>query len=443
VLDVPTRPTRSSNESTISCRARNLGPSSSSCMALSPPARTGPPAVAAGTSWCPAARRVILRFRFHRRRHSTAQGSWPAIADVAGPGFGPDAGDRHPGFSGYGFIGELRELLRQERLDKNDGVAVLAACDEGQMNWRWRAKAVRCLAITSPRALHDQLASRWFDVKELLAYVKPRVAHWVHEHRGQAVQTPVLLGNPGLGIRLSRSLGPREAPLPEQRKEEDKLFDEWNERQRLISRSPLPPYRHAPVAWRLYQEALLRAERLLRAGDGDSVRAVLEAKGYREKLQTRIEGPKLADPWSLALFRKTAGASDRTRALEADTYEKAIEGQLAERRAERAPGEPSGAAKAEPAKEVPAGAAKAKAMARPPSTGLSSLAILAVDGDHSRPKFVEGQLPVWYDEFARRGERRRSGSPSASACSARPSTSARRPSRWPPSTLASFPGSAR
>ena len=115
------------------------------------------------------------------------------------------------------------------------------------------------------------------DVQELVVYVKERVYQWVKTHRG-AVQTPIawgisgsnfLLPKPARAAGLFRDSNPmsRLHDSPWQNQEAEDL---WN---RLVARyrrsdeyADQRPYRYAPLAWREYQETLLRAERLYRAG---------------------------------------------------------------------------------------------------------------------------------------------------------------------------------
>lgn len=65
------------------------------------------------------------------------------------------------------------------------------------------------------------------------------------------------------GKRASTPVDPREEQL-------DQLITEWTEHDKLAKREP-PPYRYVPTLWRAYQDELLRADRLLRAGWADPV----------------------------------------------------------------------------------------------------------------------------------------------------------------------------
>src|SRR5262249_1571763 len=74
------------------------------------------------------------------------------------------------------------------------------------------------------------------------------------------------------------------------------------------------PYRHAPLAWRRYQDALLRAERLVRAGDpAGAEKALGVARDARARVEALAAGPALTRPPSLALVQPRARAIAATR----------------------------------------------------------------------------------------------------------------------------------
>jgi hypothetical protein len=321
------------------------------------------------------------------------------------------AADRRTAYFGNGFIAKLKELT-ETLLENDDKIAVLAACDEGQMSWTMEGQDCTVFAYFVKRFLHGSIASRdQFAVRhDLFDEVRAAVAEWVDTNRAKAVQTPILLGYEALAIKAIEPNGANgELPADDDSRYND-LLAEWEQRQRLADHVP-PPYRHAPFAWRIYQDALLRAERLLRAGEASSAaRVLLEARTHRRKVEDQLDPRMVAPPWSLALARKTARTTDGAGAQNPDEYERAIERSMS---ADRSPppsnagavASGSDATKAEPAKDVAAAAGKAEAAApRPPATTTAELLrVLASDGDLLYPKFAEGQLPVWYLGFAQRG----------------------------------------
>ena len=113
--------------------------------------------------------------------------------------------------------------------------------------------------------------------RNYVGYVKKRVYQWVKTHRG-ATQTPISWGNPASNFLLPKppvesgifsiwGSTPQATDSPWQKPEAQNL---WNRLvacyQRRDGFADQRPYRYAPLAWREYQETLLRAERLYRAG---------------------------------------------------------------------------------------------------------------------------------------------------------------------------------
>jgi hypothetical protein len=334
-----------------------------------------------------------------------------------------DAGDRDVGFVGNDFIGQLRQLLSGDGHEQGN-VAVLAACAEAQMTWSIEGRH---------RTAFDQFVREFldgppgssgrFDARRLHEYVRPRVAEWVAQHRSGAVQTPILLGNGRLQFHARDRLYPGREDRVAARADsggqvpgaepgctpEQELLAEWNQRHHMDGSRP-HPRRDAPIAWRRYQDALLRAERRLRAGDELSARAILiEAKDHRKEV-ARAQGPGLPAPWSLALLEKAAGGPHRSTA--AEVYRRELDRWLSadpedtlDAGGHAARPSHDRAARGAPPKEPPGHPAQSKPFEPAPRTRSSPRAALALDGESSRPraKYVEGELPVWYDAFHRRG----------------------------------------
>jgi hypothetical protein len=319
------------------------------------------------------------------------------------------AADRDLGVFGNGFLSELKPLLKDA-----PRVAVLTACVEGQSSWWLDGGMGTVFGHFVAKALDGGRPDDWkpFSAGELLDHVRPRVAAWVKAHRDGAVQVPELFGDRELAFRLinpSRSAeraAPGKADLPPK---VDDLPREWKERARLAAQDP-PPYRRAPLAWRAYQWQLLRAERLLRYGDRAGADAALRAaKDARpNSLATGLADAPAAAPWSVALLRIRRDIRDGE--AQAVKYEAA-----AERLFELLSGVPPESVPAKavgpsPAKEADAapgappatGSAKAAGPATAATTLADALSVLT-EGADGRPRYVEGQLPVWYAEFVRRG----------------------------------------
>ena len=173
------------------------------------------------------------------------------------------------------FANDFSNRLKQE-LDKRapENFTVLCSCAPGQTSWSSDADRRSVFA----HYVADGMG-RARDVQELVAYVKKRVYQWVKTHRG-ATQTPISWGSPASSFLLPKP------PV------ESGIFSIWGVGRQEAADSPVArrwmlhnlwtrlaacyqsrdgfadqrPYRYAPLAWREYQETLLRAERLYRAG---------------------------------------------------------------------------------------------------------------------------------------------------------------------------------
>jgi hypothetical protein len=368
------------------------GAGSPNCYLLAPGGGVGSPPIEIPVN------AIIKQLRDREQRGSTL-----LVLDCWVP-----AGDRSLGVFGNGFVGELKKLLEEEKR-----IAVLAACDAGQSNWALEGRAGTVFGHFLAEVLEERRVRRGsFGLKQLVDdAVAPRIARWVGEHRGGPVPTPVLLGNTELTFRLDGPK-PRLLEAPEQTdadvtRTENLLRAEWQVRNQLAAATP-PPRRHVPLAWRRYQERLLIAERLVRAGEWLAARSVLdEIKRYCEtRIRTQITGPVLERPWSLALLPQTA---DQKRAAYTGAIERLIEarsiGPLPSEGNELGEPDNGAAARTKGAAGAPAEdrEAPAKDKAAPPRPGPDPLAALTVAGDPLKATYVEGQVPVWYAEFERRG----------------------------------------
>jgi len=366
---------------------------------------------------------IIRDLRDHSRRAPTM-----LILDCS-----VDAADRSLGLYGNNFIGELQSLV-QRSPDPNEQLAVLAACDSGQLTWGCEGSD-GSVFIHYVEEFFRQLPGKRgrFTASALHRYVQQAVAQWVDANR-HAVQTPILLGREDVTLRLTSSLG-MTSRNPDRLNQvsplENEIFDEWHEQQRLIADTP-SPRRHAPIAWRRYQDALLRSERLLRAGDETAVKSVLaDARQHRKNVETQLKGPPLSDPWSLALLRKTAGSPDRNaRAAECET---AIDrwfaalspetgasvkntaiaqsrdaagtyaGGAKKPRDDAAKTKPSGEDPPKSSEEIPDGEPANARRAVYSAASPATLVFGPLTRPGGKPAYVEGQLPVWFESFSSRG----------------------------------------
>ena len=171
------------------------------------------------------------------------------------------------------FANDFTNRLKQE-LDKNalENFTVLCSCAPGQASWSSDADRRTVFA----HYVADGM-TRARDVQELVVYVKKRVYQWVKAQRG-AIQTPIAWESPTSNFLLPKPPGepgvfwnwgttpePTDSPwqTPEARDLWNRLVACYQSRDAFADQRP---YRFAPLAWREYQETLLRAERLYRAG---------------------------------------------------------------------------------------------------------------------------------------------------------------------------------
>jgi len=190
------------------------------------------------------------------------------------------------------FANDFTHRLKQV-LDKDSGgnFAVLCSCAPGQFSWSSDADRRSVFAHFVADGMN-----RARDVQELVAYVKKRVSRWVETHRG-AIQTPIFWGSPASNFLLPKTPGEtgrfqigsstsQSADSPWKKPEAQDLWKRLMACYEQIDvYAEQRPYRYAPLAWREYQETVLRAERLYRAGlfseGGDTIK---NADGLEQEL---------------------------------------------------------------------------------------------------------------------------------------------------------------
>lgn len=317
--------------------------------------------------------------------------------------------DRELGLSAPDLPARLKELIGND-----PSIAALLASAPGQLSWVAEGRGTSVFAHYLAEALDHRLG-RFGRVSagELLGYVRPRVERWVAEHRGGAVQTPMLIGNAALQVALPRrSPGDRADSKPPglDPKLLRALLDEWKERRRLASGESTPA-RTAPIAWRRYQAELLKAERLLRSSSPEAGPALESARRTRRAMERQVVEPLSSRPWSLAVARASKVQDE---AAKADAYERNVDRLLAlladpaaqapDKPKDAAAPKPEDAAKkaeaAEPKDEAPKGDPKP---AEPAADADPLESLIDRDPSAVGPLYIEGQVPVWYAQFVERG----------------------------------------
>lgn len=208
--------------------------------------------------------------------------------------------DRDQGIFANGFLDHLSALVQGR-----EGLAVLASCAPGQVSWASESDCRSVFGHFVAEGLAGKAARRGrVTARGLFHYVQPRVYNWVKRYRDGAIQTPVLLCKDGLDFPLDglSSRGGASKPLPpvDMKPLRDELLGRWRDHEAL-TRSANPPLRRSPILWRQYEEVLLHAERLVRAGDARGARAAFQAADeLKEELGRRGAG-RLNRPRSWAM----------------------------------------------------------------------------------------------------------------------------------------------
>jgi len=341
--------------------------------------------------------------------------------------------DRNIGVFGNGFVHRLATLLRER---KPKGLAVLCSCAPGQVSWTSEADQQTVFGHyvaegLSGKAVGWDPSARGLTVRALANYVREHVFRWVREQR-QAQQTPLLLTTgeaTNFLLRPSVKASSLKAEPVVSKADQAlmaRLEKGWTRRDELEAEKPS---RSAPLLWRRYQETLLRAERLIRAGQSAEATKLLDdLAGLERGLLERAGGIPLGEPLSLAL----AGASwvrgssvDREHVT---AYRETMEAYLSElsgggRAGQSAkvdtapPPAPEGSPQAEPPPPSPGTGTPLKEKPdkvddRGDSTaGLRAVAKLSATGAKDRPVYLEAQILIWAASFQERGGTERFGFP--------------------------------
>lgn len=190
-----------------------------------------------------------------------------------------------------GFSAQMQEL--DERIQEIPNLVVVLGCDSDQRNWlqpaegtnNWTAALVRGLN----GAAEDTDNDGWIDWLEVHQYCVRHCTQWARRVCRQP-QTPVLLPLGDRGVARSHNLalfpvktGVVEIPQLVATTRTDLLQTWWSKHAAFQSR-PLHPVVVAPVAWRRFENVLLRYEHFELAGCRDAADQLLEQ--LRELEQT-------------------------------------------------------------------------------------------------------------------------------------------------------------
>lgn len=255
--------------------------------------------------------------------------------------------DRDLGVFGNSPYGRVEKAVQSVPETMRGRLVVMTSAAAAQKSWSSEALGQSIFAYYLAEGLAGG-AKGWsgarpdaITVEGLYQYVFEHVRWWARTHR-ESEQTPMLLaaGSDGdqarkLGLRviprraqgsavagrevaasqLSKGPAPGEGKGEEKAREkgpenaapaalktevpppspEDQLSEEWKHQEKL--RSERHPYREFPVSWKKYQDAMLRAERVLRISRGDdrSVRerrfgeALSMARERRKELEQALD----------------------------------------------------------------------------------------------------------------------------------------------------------
>lgn len=318
--------------------------------------------------------------------------------------------DRELGVFGNGFLAGLAARLR-EKGARN--VVVLSSCAPGQVSHVSEADRQSVFAEFVARGLAGEAAA-WdpsgrLTVQGLARYVREQVESWVETHH-QSVQTPVLLGDTTANFSLRPTrLGavPQPSPGEEITKALDLLEAAWKARDGAAA---WHPERHTPVLWARYLDALLRAERLLRAGRIDEMNEGLaQSARLIETMHARRDGWPRARAWSLAEAERTARLLDGPALAAAEKPIAAARAAIVaatDRLTGRIRPRPEAPPPAEaPSKDAapPAQASGSQGTEKPEESHQPpSLTGLVDAGREDIPSFLEAQPLVWAIRYARR-----------------------------------------
>ena len=310
--------------------------------------------------------------------------------------------DRELGVFGNGFLAQLPRVL-----SRDGNLVVLTSCAPGQVSWTADPGDRSIFARYVAEGLSGKAAGRLGRVtaSSLHQYVLAGVSRWAEKNRDGAIQTPMLLGNESLGgmsLARRKPITNPAAPVEKIASCREKLKPHWEARAALARRSPS---HHAPLAWRRYQDALLRAERLFRAHDFEGAdKALGAARDLKTQVERLAPGPALPRPHALALL--SASNADGQAASYRQAMNQALSG-MPDTAGEPVPppiarpGEPPAAeAVAKPKTAAP----KEKTESPAPAVEAVSRRATALDGltggvPDGPPTFVEGQTPLWYASF--------------------------------------------
>ncbi len=197
------------------------------------------------------------------------------------------------------FVAALESERYQDKIKAIDNLSVITAAGRNQPSWVAEEQGLSAFALFTLDALAGAADSDPKDgvvtAYELHTYLSGKVAEWSRHNRAR-LQQPALYPAKDEGVSRARALplahfeSYTQADLPAPRPDTDlaACTKSWERARELAA---LSPWSHAPHRWRRYQELLIRAEELARAGDTTSSERV---RGDADKLAGEIAASREA-----------------------------------------------------------------------------------------------------------------------------------------------------
>ncbi len=214
-----------------------------------------------------------------------ARGKRLLILDI-----GRSQADSDPGAFGDDIVAQLAELARppdRRDIDKyaawqRDWAGFVILCSNASGQWTWTSDA-------DGRSVFGHFVAdglrRGGEVGDLLRNIPAQVYRWVADHRGGAVQTPIVLGDTTVSFHIPIQKEPvADEPDPRlgdlARSIRDRLA-QHAQRHAIYAQGGLPGL--DPIAWREYRQAWLLAERFYRAGQIAAAGRLLAQADIKER----------------------------------------------------------------------------------------------------------------------------------------------------------------
>ncbi len=214
-------------------------------------------------------------------------------------------------------------------------LVVMVSADKDEFSWVAPEWGTTIFAHYVAEGLRGGAGTESVNAESLHEYVKKKVADWARHNRARS-QKPRLIeyNDRARGIHLAGRQDAYVEPAPPEQAPVglDECAKMWDEC--LALEQERSPWLTDPVRWRKYQDCLLRAEELLRAGDADHAR---EVRKTASDLKEVIAGARGTPPPSLGLTlampdvlaaslgaKATEWLTAFTRHLQADKYDESL-----------------------------------------------------------------------------------------------------------------------